>query len=749
MAMSDTPFKALAEAFDRIVHLPAADRAAALAALPEALREGVRRLLLADTQPDDPVQSVLEDLGDALQRQRAPGARLGAWRILRELGAGGMGTVLLAERAEGPFEQRAAIKLIRGFPSEDSRRRLRQERSILAQLDHPHIARMLDGGETPDGQPWVAMEYVEGVALMSYVRTQAPALPARLQLFDRIAQAVAHAHQRLVIHRDLKPGNVLVRSDGEPKLLDFGVAKLIDIGEDSARRDTSTRVWTEGYASPEQRQGRPVTTASDVFSLGVMLSELLQGGSAIPRCEGFPALVVDAELRGVIAMACAEDPGRRYPTVEALRDDLERYRDGRPLRAAADTRLYRFRKFLQRHRLPVAAASLAVLALISTLIWLQHERAQADAARTEAERANQTRSLQFRFLSSVLQGASGKREDGSPMLATDLLDRMRDRLSDEAAGDARARVELEYMLASAYLNAGHWADAKPLFIAAAEHGEGLKDVTDNAHSLREAARMAVQMEALDEAVILLDRAETLLGPPPYALAAATVSIRIGLTRIAVMKQRQDPQLDAQVETTARNARAWLPESHTLRALVLAEQAARTEERGDYAALVAQRREVLAVFLADPMAYPSDLAAQHLNLARALELAGELDAAELELDRSDEVYARIHGELAHSGRMLTLYRRTSLWLARCRPNEAHALLEQAQSMAASLGLQPWAADLFLAGRVERALGRWESAEARFQQALAMRISDSMRARIETARVAAPMDCAQPPSAIRQR
>ncbi len=743
--MPDTPFSALSKAFDRIVQLPVADRAEALAALPEALREEVRRLLLADTQPDDPVQTVLEDLGGALQRQRAPGARLGAWRILRELGAGGMGTVLLAERAEGPFEQRAALKLIRGFPSEDSRRRLRQERSILAQLDHPHIARMLDGGETADGQPWVAMEYVEGLALLAYVRAQAPALQARLQLFDRIAQAVAHAHQRLVIHRDLKPGNVLVRADGEPKLLDFGVAKLIDLGEDSARRETSTRVWTEGYASPEQRAGRPVTTASDVYSLGVILAELLQGEPAARERDAFPALAVDADLRGVIAMACAEDPAQRYPTVEALRDELARYREGRPLRAAADTRVYRLRKFLQRHRLPVVAASLAFSALISTLIWLQHERSEADAARAEAEQSNRTRGLQFRFLSNVLQGASGLRENGSPLLAIDLLDRMRDRLESDAGGDVLARAELEFMLASAYLNAGRWAEAQPLFIASSEHGEGLRDVADNAYSLREAARMALQLGELETTAALLDRAEATLGPPPYSIASATAAVRIGLTRINLLKRRNDPQLDALIESTARDARAWLPESHMLRALVLGQQAARTESRGDYVSLLPQRRQILAVFLENPDAYGMDVRAQRFSLARAYELAGDLDSAEAELDTIASELAGADAGVLHAEHVHLFTRRASLSMARCRPQDARSAMESAQKLAGNLQLEPDPGDLLLAARIARALGEAGRAEALFDEALAMPTGPEFGRQIEAARSASGETCAVSESA----
>lgn len=741
--MSATPFNALAEAFDRIVALPVEARAAALSALPEGLRGEVERLLRADTHPEDPLQTVLAGFGDALLRARAPGAQLGPWRILRELGAGGMGTVLLAERAEAPFEQRAAIKLIRGFPTEDSRKRLRQERRILAQLDHPGIARLIDGGETTDGQPWVALEYVEGQPLLAHVARHALSLAQRLALFDRIAQAVAHAHQQLVIHRDLKPGNVLVRADGEPKLLDFGVAKLIELGEDSARRDASTRVWTEGYASPEQREGRAVSTASDVFALGVMLRELLEGDAAARQRGDFPALPIDAELRGVIAMARADAPAQRYPTVDALREELARYAEGRPLRAAPDTRLYRLRKFLGRHRLPVALGAGALLLLTGGVIWLQHERAAAVAARLEAERANATRSLQYRFLAGVLQGAAGRREDGSPLLATDLLDRMRDRLEAEAGGDRLARAELEFLLASSYLNAGRWAEAKPLFIASAEHGEGLRDVSDNAYSLREAARMALQLGRWEEAGVLLDRAQAQLGPGPYTESAATAAIRIGLTRIELFKRSQDPRLDAQIERTAQQARAWLPESHLLRALVLGEQAARIESRGEYARLVALRREVLAAVEASPDVYPGDVRAQRFNLARALELAGDPEGAEAELARIESELAQAAAGIRQIEHVHLRMQRASLALARCLPDEARALQTEARGLAEQLGLTPSPADLLLAARIALALGESERARALFDETLTMPISPEFRSRVEAARSLAPGHCAAAP------
>jgi serine/threonine protein kinase len=711
--MTETRFTALAEAFERLVAMPPEARATALAELDADLRGEVERLLSADTDAadgnvPDPLDAALDSLGGALPA-RGAGTRVGPWRVLRELGAGGMGTVLLAERADGQFEQQAALKLIRGFPTEDGRRRLRQERQILAQLDHPCIARLLDGGETEDGQPWVAMEYVEGLDLIEHVARHSPDLGARLALFDRIAEAVEHAHQRLVIHRDLKPANVLVRADGVPKLLDFGVAKLIDLGFDSARRDTSTRVWTPGYASPEQRQGRPVTTASDVYALGVILGELLRGDATASARSGFPQLAVDAELRGVIDMACAEDPRERYPTVEALREELRRYREGRPLRAAADTAFYRLRKFVRRHRLPVLLSMLAAGLLLAFVWRLGVERAEAVAARALAERAEVSRSRQFRFLATIFQGAAGSRSDGSPLQAVDLIDRARERLEEQLGDDLAARADVEQMLGSVYLNAGRYADAKTMYLAAVEHGAGTMRDGQRAAFLREAARMAEREGAFEQAHALLDRAQALLGAPPYAADDAVTAIRIRLTRILTMKASDDPRQAATVEVSARDAHAWLPPDHPLLALMLGEQAALSEAAGDYTRLVAQRREVLEVFLRAGNPYPSDVAVQRLNLVRALERTGSLDEAEAELARANADLERAFGDADHAHRAWAWMQGAALQLRRGESAPALTTARAAIAMNQRLGEPTDFSDLMQAAEIARAAH--ESAQAR--------------------------------------
>jgi tetratricopeptide (TPR) repeat protein len=287
----------------------------------------------------------------------APGVVLGPWKLVEPLGAGGMGTVWLAERADQQFEKRVALKLLRlGLDRDEDRRRFQQERQVLARLEHPNIARLLDGGATNSGSPWLAMEHVEGVPLVEHARERGLSRAARVDLFLKVCDAVSAAHGALVVHRDLKPSNILVTDAGEPKLLDFGIAKLLD-GDQGAGSDLTrggSPPLTPRYASPEQVRGDPVSTATDVYSLGVILAELL------PDADG--------DLATILAMARREEPGRRYPSVDSLAEDLRRERDGLPVRARADTLGYRARRFLTRHRWAVAAGVVVIASLLAATV---------------------------------------------------------------------------------------------------------------------------------------------------------------------------------------------------------------------------------------------------------------------------------------------------------------------------------------------------------------------------------------------
>jgi tetratricopeptide (TPR) repeat protein len=470
--------------FERLRTLPPDEQASALAAstLAPDDRALLVRLLAADADDDDPLARAID--ASAANAGVSRDDRLGSYRLVRELGAGGMGTVLLAERVDGGFTQQVAIKILRGFPTSDGLRRLRQERQILAALDHPHIARLLDGGETADGQPWLAMEYVAGLPLLQHAAQHAPRLRDRLALFDAMLDAVGHAHQHLVVHRDLKPANVLVTRGGQVKLLDFGVARLVDV---DVQAIDSTRVFTPGYASPEQRNGRQVTTASDIYSLGVLLRELItarrvDGGAVV---DGLAPLPLDAELSGIVAKACDADPARRYASAGALRDDIQRYLDGRPVRAARNTRLYRLRKFVQRHRFGVAVSVLALVAA-GVFVWrldLARNRALAAeaaaqqalaASERDAARARET----LRFLTDAFDAAAPGNAMSREVSLRALLDAARAQLS--ARTDPTLVKAMQRLLANLYGDLGDIATGVALM------REGIDGVEpqDRAQALR-------------------------------------------------------------------------------------------------------------------------------------------------------------------------------------------------------------------------------------------------------------------------
>ncbi len=452
-------------------------------------QQQLARLLAADRSEGDPIRQAIAE--GAAHLEHPPTTRFGAWRLVRELGAGGMGTVFLAERVEGRFEQYVAIKLLRGFPTSESMRRLRQERQILAGLDHPNIARLLDGGESEEDQPWLAMEYVAGLPLLDYVRLHAPLMRDRLGLIDAMLAAIEHAHQHLIIHRDLKPANALVNDAGVIKLLDFGIARLIEAGE-NGQRSTSTRVFSLGYASPEQQRGDKITTASDIYSLGVMLRELLTGEREIggKRNPLIVPLALDADMAGIIAKATSAIAEERYSGAREFRDDLDRYREGRPVRAAPLTRRYRLRKFVGRHRLGVMFAMIA-MAVLAAFVWrLDRERdralraeaiAQQALAASEQDAASARAALNF--LTDAFSAASPDSAMNTQVRVRDLLDAARTQLQVRSGGDARFTQRMQRLLGPLYAQLGEARMARDLL------GAGLAGVvpSDPADALQLAA----------------------------------------------------------------------------------------------------------------------------------------------------------------------------------------------------------------------------------------------------------------------
>lgn len=367
-------------------------------------------------------------------RVASAGRRFGAWQSIRLLARGGMGEVWLARRADGQHEQQAALKILSPYlAAPDSVHRFRRERELLARLEHPNIARLLDGGMSSQGEPYLVMEYVEGVRLDQFCAEHQVSLPERLKLFLKVCAAVNAAHQYLVVHRDLKPGNILVTPEGEPKLLDFGIAKLID-GEAGLEQTATANIFlTPMYASPEILRGYPATVASDIYSLGVVLYELLAGRRPFDASKLSPAALMEAvtqrdvpppsevagpmqgealdvDLDSITLKALARNPEERYASAAQLADDIRRYLDGQPVTAVRSSRLYVARKFVRRNRLAVSAAAVLFLSLaagIAGTLWQAHiaraQRANAEQRFNDVRQAGQL--SPFRFIRFGGQGA--------------------------------------------------------------------------------------------------------------------------------------------------------------------------------------------------------------------------------------------------------------------------------------------------------------------------------------------------------
>lgn len=354
------------------------------------LRREVQSLLDSDRKSGEKITRAVEDEAQSLFGiSPLIGTRLGAYRVVREIGRGGMGAVYLATRDDDQFQKKVAVKVVkRGMDTAEVQRRFQHERQILAGLDHPYIARLIDAGTAPDGRSFFIMEYVEGQPIDVYCRDRVLTLADRCRLFLKVCEAVSHAHRNLVVHRDLKPGNIFVAPDGTPKLLDFGVAKLLAPNADPQLTVTGmqARLLTPQYASPEQVMGRPVNTSTDVYSLGTVLYELLTGSCAQhldsqsqeeierviclqeihPPSESTPGLPHD--LDNIVMMAMRKDPDRRYPSVDLFAADIQRYLSGRPVLARKDSLTYRAGKFVSRNRIMIAAASLVVLSLVVGIV---------------------------------------------------------------------------------------------------------------------------------------------------------------------------------------------------------------------------------------------------------------------------------------------------------------------------------------------------------------------------------------------
>jgi eukaryotic-like serine/threonine-protein kinase len=669
------------------------------------LRREVEALIASGADGTDLATQVRNAASAALAEAPSPGAHVGPYRIVKEIAQGGMGRVFLGLRDDDQFRRRVAIKVVHTAEGPELLARFRSERQILAGLDHPNVARLLDGGTTEDGVPYLVLEYVEGEPIDRYCDSRQMAIPERLGLFRTVCGAVQYAHQNLVVHRDLKPANVLVATDGTPKLLDFGIAKLLKpelLPHGVTLTSALYRPMTPEYASPEQVRGDPLTTASDVYSLGVLLYELLTGCRPLSfRGEtpsGIERLVTDVEpeppsaaaswpaekahggtpeerardrgtsperlarilhgdLDNIVLMALRKAPARRYASAEQLAEDLRRHLDGLPVRARKDTIRYRSAKFVARHRYSVGTIAAFVALLAGFGInrqQLTRELArERDRARLEAETARQVGA----FLQDVFRLADPEHHGGS-LTAREMLDRSVERLGRSGGGyDPAVRAPLVDTLGDVYRHLGLFAEAQPLL----EEGLALRRASlgerhlDTARSLLHLGELRDDQGRPAEAEALIRQAvalrESLLGPTHADVADALSSLGAALRRAGKT---------AEAESALRRAlslrEAAYPDSpEVAETLYLLAQV--LEDQGELSQAEAIARRALEI----ARRRPSEEAATARYLARVgvtLRRQGAFDGAEPLLKEALTIRRRVFGNdhpavalsLAHLGNL---------------------------------------------------------------------------------------------------
>jgi serine/threonine protein kinase/tetratricopeptide (TPR) repeat protein len=593
----------------------------------------------------------------------SPGTRVGVYGILEFIGRGGMGEVYRAERADGQFEQQVALKLIRREAGAHLER-FHVERQILARLEHPNIARLLDGGLSEDGRPYMVMELVEGKPIMEWCRENQSNLAQRLQLFTSICEAVAYAHRNLMVHRDIKPSNLLVRADGSVKLLDFGVARLLD----PERTDyTQNAPLTPAYAAPEQLTQGPITTATDVYSLGLLLFELLTEKRLWQLADLSIALALEkvlhssaptmsevasaelapvrpAQLRGdldaIVSKCLRKEPEARYETVVALQQDIERSRRSEPVSAREGARLYVVRQYLRRHRVLIASTSLVLLMVIggSVGIAIQAARAHAEAARATAVK---------NFLVQVFRASDPRVASDKPrgqITAKELLDRSSSHIEQEFASQPELQLELLGIVGDIYgylLDDDRYSAILKERVAIARRLHGDHDPVVIEASITDAwayiysQDFAKANHLLDDADRLLREAhldETTLRADWWLAKGRALGAKPGAVQERLAALDRATKLYAKYDPLNSNYAA-----------ALANSANEYYHLGDYSRSATLNRQALDASAQEPDRSDMDMALVHTNLAVALEMSGQLDEAEAAYDKAAALVRGTMGE----------------------------------------------------------------------------------------------------------
>jgi eukaryotic-like serine/threonine-protein kinase len=617
------------------------------------VRSFVESLLANDDPKEDSLNGIVKEaVGRALEYPFAKDVRCGAYRLLELIGSGGMGSVYTAERADGQVRQKVAIKVLNvGIDTPSSRILFQKERQILADLKHPNIAHLLDAGHAEDGRPFFAMEFVDGVPIDEFCK-QLP-LRRQVELFEELCSAIVYAHRMLVIHRDIKPSNIMVDVNGGPKLLDFGIARLLDEATDSTV--TGERRLTPQYASPEQIQGLSVGAASDIFSLGALLYRLVAGRAAF-RSEDYPTRSeleravcrdlaarpsqwnprVDKDLEAIVAKAMRKEPNERYASADAFRDDVRAWLERRPVRARQGGWWYIARRQLRRHRISVAFAT-ALLVLLAAFAIAQTLQVQRIAR--ERNRADRVTS----FMTGMFKVSDPSEARGNKVTAREILDKASDEISVGLVQDPELRAQMMHAMSTVYSNLGLVSRAEPLIrrtvqiqsqVLGPNHPDTLRSEFDLGISLFEEGRYEAAEKLQRRTMESLQR---VLGPEHPDTLKSMNSLAIDLT--AEGRYREAETLHRQILEVRRRL---LGPEHYDTLLSMSNLAVTLNDQHRYAEAEAMERQTLLI--TNRTLGPDHLLTVSLtaNLAAALLEEHHYAEAEPLLRRSLEVRRRVLG-----------------------------------------------------------------------------------------------------------
>ncbi|WP_145480585.1 serine/threonine-protein kinase [Stenotrophomonas rhizophila] len=672
--MDAVRWRQLSSLLDQLLEMPSDQRSARLAQLRAAdatLADDLERLLAHEQESQD---FMAQPLWTAAPEDSRAGTHIGPYRLLRQLGEGGMGEVWLAERADGLYQRQVALKLLRsGYADPGLRQRFSREREILARLQHPHLAQLLDAGVDLQGQPYLALAYVEGEPITDYCQRLQLPLERRLQLMLQVCAVVSHAHANLIVHRDLKPSNILVTTAGEVKLLDFGIAKLLDDEQaraNAAHPPTEARAFTLHYAAPEQVRGAPVTTLTDVYSLGVVLFEVITGrkpyrlrrvsdaewersilevdapraSSVLLRGDITDAAVTPAarrlarRLRGdldtVLLKALQKEPAQRYASVEALAQDLQRFLEGRPIQARPQRALYRLRKYLGRHRWGVALAAVVavVLVALAALALWQMQQARREIARAQAMQD---------FTIGLFDRAAGVRHgsfDVRQLLATG-----QQRGEAELADQPLPLANLEGVIGRLRIGMGDYALALETLDRQRALLEQVKDVPPDMQleAVTQRGRALRMLGRSRECVGHMTPLQALAGEQQQALPSLVAEFHAQLGRCQQLLGYRD-EARAAFER-ALSLRREVAHDTTGTAESLADLAALENDVGNAPAALAGYRQALQLLQERTSDRHPQRVTLHRHLGETLAAQGDLDGAERSLGEAWADAVALYGE----------------------------------------------------------------------------------------------------------